>query len=165
MNKLQLPAVGKHTLLYGTAMGMLFVVLKWLEIRYLVIDHAMDVYSGSIAVLFTLLGIWVAVQVMQPKTVTVVVEKEVYVPVAVPPAKLPGGFVINERVLEQTGISNRELEVLQHMASGLSNQEIAGKLYVSVNTVKTHSSNLFLKLDVKRRTQAADKARKLGLIP
>ena len=165
MNKMQLPAISKHTLLYGFALAVLLATLKWLELRYLIIDHAMDIYSGSIALLFTLLGIWVAVKVMQPKTRTVVVETEIYVPVAAPAPTAAGNFAINNKILEQTGISNRELEVLQLMATGLSNQEIAGKLYVSLNTVKTHSSNLFLKLDVKRRTQAADKARKLGLVP
>jgi ATP/maltotriose-dependent transcriptional regulator MalT len=73
-------------------------------------------------------------------------------------------FQLNEALLAQTGISKREYEVLELMAQGLSNQEIAEKLFVSLNTVKTHTSNLFVKLDAKRRTQAIQKAKELGLI-
>ena len=81
-----------------------------------------------------------------------------------PQQPVSGKFVVNEKSADKLGISSREMEVLQLMATGLSNQEIASQLFVSLNTVKTHSSNLFLKMDVKRRTQAVDKARKLGMI-
>ncbi|MEO6498932.1 MAG: LuxR C-terminal-related transcriptional regulator, partial [Mucilaginibacter sp.] len=87
-----------------------------------------------------------------------IVEKEVYIT----PAE---GFTFNQSALVKLGISNRELEVLQLMASGLSNREIADRLFVSLNTIKTHSSNVFVKMEVERRTQAVDKARKLGLVP
>jgi ATP/maltotriose-dependent transcriptional regulator MalT len=74
-------------------------------------------------------------------------------------------FQFDESRLEKAGISKREYEVLELMAKGFSNQEIADKLFVSLNTIKTHSSNLFLKLEAKRRTQAIQKAKELNLIP
>ena len=159
----RLTSKNKHTLLYGVSLAALLFLLQWLQVRYLIIDHAMDIYIGAIALIFTALGIWLALKLMQPKTI--VVEKEVYIEDPGRVEQNNGNFVINEKLLDKFGISNRELEVLQLMATGLSNQEIAGQLFVSLNTIKTHSSNLFLKMDVKRRTQAVDKARKLGIIP
>lgn len=161
----RLRAISKHTLWYGAALAALMFLMKWLELRYLIIDNAADIYMGAIALLFTLLGIWLALKLVKPKTETIIVEKEVYIEIPGRPAQAIENFTINENALEKSGISNRELEVLQLMATGLSNAEIAKHLFVSPNTVKTHSSNLFLKLDVKRRTQAVDKARKLGLVP
>jgi NarL family two-component system response regulator LiaR len=144
----------KHIILYGFALAALLFLLKWLEWRYLIMDRAIELYSGAIAVVFTGLGIWLAIKLARPKWRTVVVEKEVY-------AK-PGS--INEKELARLGISSRELEVLQLMAEGLSNQEIAARLFISPNTIKTHSANIFEKLDVRRRTQAIVKARKLNII-
>lgn len=117
----------------------------------------MEVYVGLIAIFFTILGIWVASKIIRRKTNTVIKEVEVIVPQV--------SFERNEKELEYLGISNREYEVLEQMSQGLSNQEIADKLYVSLNTVKTHASNLYVKLDVKRRTQAVQKAKELRLIP
>lgn len=114
-------------------------------------------FTGAIAFVFTALGIWLALKLAKPKTV--VVEKEVAVYVS------ETEFVRDEAALEQTGISPRELEVLELMAEGLSNAEIADKLFVSLNTVKTHSSKIFEKLDVKRRTQAVEMAKRLRIIP
>jgi two-component system, NarL family, response regulator LiaR len=115
------------------------------------------VYIGAIAIIFTSLGIWLALKLTKPKTI--IIEKEVFVdkPVA--------GFVPGEKTLQQSGISKREWEVLAAMAEGLSNQEIADRLFVSLNTIKTHSSNLFEKMDVKRRTQAIEKGKRTGLLP
>ena len=157
-------AANKHTLLYGAALAALLVLMQWLHVRYLIIDNATEIYVGAIALIFTALGIWLALKLAKPKRETVVVEKEIYIEV---PATLPltnGDFILNEKALNKLGISGRELEVLQLMAKGMSNQEIAETLFVSLNTVKTHSSNLFLKLDVNRRIQAVEKARKAGLI-
>lgn len=145
----------KLLLLYGLSLAVLLFVLQWLQLRFVIMDHAFEIYIGSIALLFTGLGIWLAVRLMKPKTV--VVEKHVSVAAE--------NFTLNEDELIRLGISKRELEVLELMSRGLSNQEIASQLFVSLNTVKTHSSNLFLKLDVKRRTQAAEKAKRIGLIP
>ncbi len=154
----------KHIVVYGASLAALLVLMQWLQMRYLIIDHAMDIYTGAIAIIFTALGIWLALKLIKPKTETIVIEKEVYIEVPSSPLVINENFVVNEKSLDRSGISSRELEVLQLMATGLSNQEIASQLFVSLNTVKTHTSNLFLKMDVKRRTQAVDKARKLGLI-
>lgn len=130
----------------------------------------MEIYTGAIAIIFTVLGIWLALQLTKPKVETVYVEKEVYLEKEVIIEKevyinQASTFSINETEIANLGISKRELEVLQLMASGMSNSEIAERLFVSLNTVKTHSSKLFEKMDVKRRTQAVEKAKKLSLIP
>ncbi len=156
--------IAKHTLIYGVSLAALLFAVRWLEIRYFIFDHAIDAYIGGIALIFTGLGIWLALKLVKPKTETIVVEKEIFIEV---PAEQNDAenFSINEKTLAKYDISGRELEVLQLMATGLSNQEIADKMFVSLNTIKTHSSNLFLKMDVKRRTQAVDKGRRIGLIP
>ena len=143
--------------LYGSSLAILLLLLKWLELRFVIYDHAFEVYAGAIAVLFTALGIWLAIKLTKPKIETVVIEKEVYRDSSLP-------FVLNEKAMNQSGMSKRELEVLQLMAEGLSNQEIAKQLFVSLNTIKTHSSKIFEKMDVQRRTQAIERAKRLGLI-
>jgi DNA-binding CsgD family transcriptional regulator len=150
----------KHTIIYSLSLAILLFVLKWLELRFIIIDHALEIYIGAIAAIFTGLGIWLALKLAKPKVQTVVVEKEVYIHQS--PAS---DFNLNETEMNKLGISRRELEVLQLIAEGLSNQEIAARLFVSLNTVKTHSSRIFEKLDVKRRTQAIEKAKRLSLIP
>jgi len=148
----------KHPILYGISLAILLFLLKWLQYRFVIIDHALEIYIGAIALIFTALGIWLALKLAKPKIHTVVVEKEIY--------KTPAtAFTINEDQLAKLGLSKRELEVLQLIAEGLSNQEIAARLFVSLNTIKTHSSRIFEKLDVKRRTQAIEKAKRLNLIP
>jgi two-component system, NarL family, response regulator LiaR len=161
----------KLVLLYGLALAVLLFLLKWLEWRFIIFDHAIEIYSGALAILFTGLGIWLALKLARPKPATVIVEKEIIVTreVAVPVASSAGVALDTdpaavEKELARLGLSTRELEVLQLMAEGLSNQEIAGRLFVSLNTVKTHSSNIFGKLDVRRRTQAIETARRLKLI-
>ncbi len=149
----------KHAILYGMSLAILLFLLKWLELRLLIIDHAFEIYIGAIALIFTALGIWLALKLTRPKVKTIIIEKEVYI------QEPPVNFMLNENELAKTGLSTRELEVLQLMAEGLSNQEIAARLFVSLSTVKTHSSNLFEKMDVKRRTQAIDKAKRLSIIP
>ncbi|OYU55910.1 MAG: helix-turn-helix transcriptional regulator [Chitinophagaceae bacterium BSSC1] len=148
----------KLPLVYGIALAAILFLLKWLEYKFVIIDHAFEIYVGAIALLFTALGIWLALKLSKPKLQTVVIEKEVYV------QKPDPGFVPDEIQLTKMGISKREWEVLTLMSQGLSNQEIANQLFVSLNTVKTHGSNLFLKLDVKRRTQAIEKAKRMGMI-
>ncbi len=148
----------KDIILYGSALALLMFVLKWLELRLIIVHHAFELYAGAIAVIFTGLGIWLAVKLMQPKTKTVFVETQILVTNA-------GDFVPNELECRRLGLSKRELEVLQLIADGNTNQEIAGKLFVSLNTIKTHSSRLFEKLEVKSRTQAVEKARRLIIIP
>jgi DNA-binding CsgD family transcriptional regulator len=148
----------KLVILYGVSLAGIMLLLKWLEIRFIIIDHAFEVYIGAIALIFTSLGIWLTLKLTKPKITTVIVEKEVYI------TKPPAGFVPDEKALLKFGISKREWEVLSLMSEGLSNQEIAERLYVSLNTIKSHSSNLFEKLEVKRRTQAIEKGKRLGIL-
>jgi len=148
----------KYVILYGLGLALLLFLLKWLEWRFLIFDHAIEVYSGAIAVLFTFLGIWLALKLTKPKTVTITVPAPA--PATTPtPAPNPDSAAI-----AKLGLSAREIEVLQLMAEGLSNQEIAARLFVSLNTIKTHSSRIFEKLDVRRRTQAVEMAKRLRLI-
>lgn len=118
----------------------------------------MEIYIGAIALMFTGLGIWLALKLARPKVHTVVIEKEVYV-------KGAADFQLNEHEFEKLGLSKRELEVLQLMAAGLNNQDIGARLFVSLNTIKTHSSRLFEKMEVSSRTQAVEKGRRLQIIP
>lgn len=152
----------KHILIYalgyGLCGGLLIVVLKIVEYRFLVIQHSIEIYGGFIALVFASLGIWLGLKITGKKEVIVV--KEVSVPVS---AGEP--FVVNEQRVRELGITPRELEILGLMARGLSNREIGEKLFVSENTVKTHSSRLFDKLSAKRRTQAVQIGKEFGLLP
>ncbi|RAW01883.1 helix-turn-helix transcriptional regulator [Pseudochryseolinea flava] len=141
----------RTVVLYSLALAALVFILKFLEYRYFVRDLSMEFYLGLVAVMFTALGVWAGYKLTRKKPVVV------EVPVR--------SFVLDEGLLAQLTISKREYEVLELIAKGLSNQEIANKLFVSLNTVKTHTSNLFSKLDVKRRTQAIEKAQSLRLLP
>ena len=142
---------------YGIALALLLALMKWLELRFVIYDHAFEIYAGAIALLFTGLGIWLAIKLTKPKVERQIVEKTVYL-------HQSADFVTDEAALRELGISGREQEVLQLMGEGLSNREIGEKLFVSENTVKTHAARVFEKLEVKRRTQAVEKARRLGLI-
>jgi DNA-binding CsgD family transcriptional regulator len=140
----------KTVWIYGLAMAALIFLLKVIEYNYLVRDLSIEFYIGLVAVFFTIMGIWVGLKLTTKKIVTVSVGPE---------------FVLNTAELQKLNISKREHEVLELLAQGLSNQEIANKLFVSLNTVKTHTSNLFLKLGVGRRTQAVQRGKELRLIP
>jgi two-component system, NarL family, response regulator LiaR len=135
--------------------GLVFL-LKWIQWNFLILDNALDIYIGLIAVFFTLLGSWIALQLATPRVQTIILEKEVYV------AASPG-FAINEAELKKLNLSTREYEVLQLITQGHSNAEIAERLFLSVSTVKTHASNLFVKMDVKSRAQAIEKAKRLKI--
>ncbi len=148
----------KEILIYCLSMALLLFLLKWLEAYFIVFNYRLDFFIGAIAIMFTVLGIWLALKLVKPKVETRVIEKEIYINNA-------AQTEINQKEIEKLGISKRELDVLNLMATGLSNEEIAGKLFISLNTVKTHSSNIFLKLDVMRRTQAVEKAKRLNIIP
>jgi ATP/maltotriose-dependent transcriptional regulator MalT len=154
----------KLPIVYGLSLAILLVLLKLTEYHWLIIDHSMEIYTGMIALLFTLLGIWVAVKLFRPKKEVTIIEKEKIVEkeILVPASAT---FIQNKKAIDDAEISAREMEVLQLMANGLSNQEIADNLYVSVNTIKTHITNLFFKLEVTRRTQAVEKAKRLYIIP
>src|SRR5438046_1376457 len=148
----------KATIVYSMSLAFLLFLLKWLEIRFIIFDRSFEIYIGCIAVIFTALGIWLALKLSKPRIETVVVEKEVYV-------NRNENFVLDTSLVSQLELSKRELVILSLLAQGHSNQEIAAKLFVSLSTVKTHNQNLFDKLDVKRRIEAVEKAKRLNLIP
>jgi two-component system, NarL family, response regulator LiaR len=145
----------RHIGLYGLLLAVSTFVLKWLQWKFLIVDHSLELYIGLIAIFFTVLGVWIANQLVKRKIETVIVEKEV----AVIPL-----FKLNEAELRKMNLSNREYEVLQLLAKGYSNTDIAENLFLSLSTVKTHVSNLFVKMNVKSRTQAIEKAKRLNLI-
>jgi DNA-binding CsgD family transcriptional regulator len=139
----------KTIIIYGLAMAAMIGLLKYLEYSYFIRELSIEIYIGIVAVTFVALGIWVGMRFTRVKTV-VVTES--------------ANFELDPGKLKALGISPREHEVLQLISEGFSNQEISEKLFISLSTVKTHSANLFMKLDVNRRTQAVQKARELRLI-
>jgi two-component system, NarL family, response regulator LiaR len=154
--------VKKTVLLYGLLGGVLIATLRAIEYRYLVIEHSLEIYGGLIALLFSTLGIWLGLTLTRAKHTVEVREipVEVRVPVAV-----TAPFVRDPARAEALGITPRELEILEALADGLSTREIGERLFVSENTVKTHTSRLYSKLDARRRTQAVVRAKEAGLIP
>lgn len=146
----------KTILVYGLALAGLTTLLKVIEYKFLVRDISMEIYLGVIALFFTIMGVWAGTKIINRKTIVqevpVLVERQ-------------AEFVQDEAQMKKLGISQREYEVLQLMSEGMSNQEIGDKLFISLPTVKTHSTNLYVKLDVKRRTQAVQRAKELQLIP
>ena len=143
-------------LIYGLIGGILIAVLEWTEYRFLVVEHSIEIYGGLTAAMFAAIGIWLGLKLTGKQHRIVV--KEVSVAVRVP-------FIPDEKKREELGITRRELEILERIAQGMSNREIAEKLYVSENTVKTHSSRVFDKLGAKRRTQAVRLGKEFGLLP
>lgn len=145
----------KHVLLYGLLGGALIAVLKAIEYRYLVAERSVEIYAGLIAGIFAVSGIWLGRRLTRVRETVVV--REVPAPT--------GPFVVDEQKLGELGITPRELEILTLMAAGLSNREIASKIFVSENTVKTHSKRVFDKLGARRRTQAVQLGKEFGLLP
>ena len=135
--------------LYGLAGGVLIAVLKLTEYRFLVLEHSLELYGGLVAALFSAIGIWLGLSLTRKKT---------------PPAAATA-FTVDQQRQGELGITPRELEILGLIAEGLSNREIADRLFVSENTVKTHSSRLFDKLGARRRTQAVQLGKEAHLIP
>lgn len=146
----------KRIILYGLAGGVLLALLKVLEYQYVVRAYPGEIYGGLVAVIFSAVGIYFGLHWRRSKDVVVI--KEIRVPEG-------GPFVLDAGRVKELGITPREHEILGLIAEGLSNREIGERLSVSENTVKTHSSRLFDKLDVNRRVQAVLKGRELGLIP
>lgn len=150
-------SIGEYSrvLLYGLLLAVLVFVLKWIQWKFLIVENSIELYVGLISVFFTLLGIWIAHQLIKPKVEYKIVEKEVVV--------YPTG-TIDQAALDKLGLTNREYEILQLVAKGMSNQEISTTIFLSISTVKTHVSNLFAKMEVKSRTQAIEKAKRLRII-
>ncbi|HXJ70321.1 MAG TPA: LuxR C-terminal-related transcriptional regulator, partial [Verrucomicrobiae bacterium] len=113
--------------------------------------------------LFSVVGIWLGQKLTRPRERLVVREVPVRVEVRVPVPSV-GQFVRNEERVRELGITPRELEILEAVAAGLSNREIAGRMFVSENTVKTHAARVFAKLSARRRTQAVQLAKEAGII-
>jgi DNA-binding CsgD family transcriptional regulator len=134
--------------------GLLLAALKTIEYQHFVRQYPGEVYGAFLAVIFTAVGIYFGLRWTKPKEIV----REV-------PIRMGSPFVLNSAQLAELGITKREHEILQLIAEGLSNREIGERLFVSENTVKTHSSRLFDKMSVNRRVQAVQKARALGLIP
>jgi DNA-binding CsgD family transcriptional regulator len=141
----------RDILLYGICGGLLITVLKLTEYRFLVLEHSVEIYGGLTAAIFAGLGIWLGLTLTRTKPMD-----------APDPA---GPFTPDEQRIGELGITPRELEILGLIATGLSNREIADRLFVSENTVKTHSSRLFDKLGARRRTQAVQLGKQARLIP
>jgi DNA-binding CsgD family transcriptional regulator len=126
---------------YGLLMGLLFVTLQAVNYRTVIHDLSMEMYSVIIAILFLSVGLWIGIKI---STSLKTKSKE-------------------QKATNMHGLSDRELDVVKLMADGLTNQEIADRLYISLNTIKTHISNIYSKLNVARRTQAIQKARELNI--
>ena len=150
----------KTILVYGLLGGVLIAALKLIEYRFLVLEHSLEIYGGIVALLFSMLGIWLGLRLTRTRETVVV--REVPVEVRV---RAPEPFVPDAERVRRLGITPRELEILEAMAAGFSNREIAARLFVSENTVKTHAARVFVKLSARRRTQAVQRAKEAGLIP
>jgi len=150
-----------HVLILGLVGGVLIAILRWSEYQFLVIEHSLEIYGGIVAIIFAAFGIWLGIKLTKPREKIVL--REVLVPADAPVA--PASFTLNQLQLDALGITPRELEILSLIAQGLSNREIADRLFVSENTVKTHCSRAFDKLGARRRTQAVQLGKQLGLLP
>ena len=146
----------RHLLIYAVAGGAAITLLKWIEYQFLVVDHSLEIYGALVAATFAVLGIWIGLKLTRMPAPA---------PMSLDPVPVGASFARNEKKLEQLSITPRELEILELIAAGLSNREIAEKLFVSENTVKTHSSRVFGKLGARRRTQAVQLGKEYGLLP
>ncbi|MEA3245347.1 MAG: response regulator transcription factor [Gemmatimonadota bacterium] len=155
----------RQVLIYGIVGGLVVAGLKAVEYRWLIVEHSVAIYGGIVAAVFAALGIWLGVRLVRPREIVIV--RRVEVPVPVPAATRPGAgaFVPHEAGRQALGITPRELEIVGLIAEGLSNREIAARLDLSENTIKTHSTRAFDKLGARRRTQAVQLAKRHGLIP
>jgi DNA-binding CsgD family transcriptional regulator len=148
----------RHILILGLVGGVLIALLRWSEYQFLVIQHSFEIYGALVAILFAAFGIWLGIKLTKPRETIVL--REVHIP-----AEPSTNFTLNQSQLDALAITPRELEILSLIAQGLSNREIAARLFVSENTVKTHCSRAFDKLGARRRTQAVQLGKQLGLLP
>jgi DNA-binding CsgD family transcriptional regulator len=155
--------VRRHVVIFGLVGGLLIATLQYTEYRFVVIEHSVEIYSGLVAILFATFGIWLGLRITRRRDTIVV--REVLVAASGPGAESASAFAPNAARQQNLGITARELEILNLVARGLSNREIATQLFVSENTVKTHCSRAFDKLGAARRTQAVQRGKELGLLP
>jgi DNA-binding CsgD family transcriptional regulator len=139
------PDMKKTTVFYGVALALGAFELQWLENQYELRPLSTEIYIVLLAALFTGVGIWLGRRLGDR-----------------PP---PASFEKNDRAISVLGLSKREVQVLELLAQGGSNDDIAQRLSVSTSTVKTHLVNVYQKMQVSRRTQAVQKARSLQIIP
>ena len=157
----------RTTIIFGVVAGLLILAMRLVEYRFLVVQHSVEIYGAIIAAAFAAAGIWLGLKLTKTKIVPVEIKVEVPVEVRVevPVAAEPGApFVLNQAKADELGLTPRELEVLQLIAEGLSTREMATRLFVSENTVKTHTGRILDKLGANRRTQAVQLGKQLGLI-
>ena len=140
----------RQVVIWSAVGGVLIALLKLIEYKYFVHEYPSEIYGGIVALIFTAVGIYLGLKWTRPKEVVTV-------------RGLP--FVLDQAKLREVGLTQREHEILGLIAQGLSNREIAERLFVSENTVKTHSSRIFEKMQVNRRVQAVQRGKVLGLIP
>jgi len=151
----------KQVLIFGLVGGVLVTLLQWTEFHFVVLEHSIAIYGVLIAILFAGAGIWLGTRLLAPRERIVDRIVEIVAPAAAPPPN----FATDDTVRERLGITRREMEVLELVARGLSNREIGETLFVSENTVKTHCSRAFDKLGARRRTEAVQRSKELGLFP
>ena len=154
----------RHVIIFGLVGGLLIAVLQYTEYRFIIIEHSVELYSALVAILFATFGIWLGLRITRSRETVreTVVVKEVLVPAEAPTLK---PFTPNTARQQTLGITARELEILNLIARGCSNREIAAQLFVSENTVKTHCARAFEKLGAARRTQAVQRGKEQGLLP
>jgi DNA-binding CsgD family transcriptional regulator len=150
--------VKKQLIILGVVGGILAVVLQVVEYRFLLVEHAVEIYGAIVAAIFSAVGVWLGLKLTKPKVLVREVPVEVLVPA-------PAEFVRDQKKVDSLGLTARELEILEFIAAGLSNREIADRANVSENTVKTHTSRVFGKLGAERRTQAVQLGKEFRLIP
>ncbi len=146
-----------HIMLYGLATASLIFGLRWLQWNFIIRENAIDIYIGLIALMFTLLGAWIASQLIKPKTQAVLVDKQNMIQEA-------NEFKLNEAGLKRLNLTNREYQILKLIAQGHSNSEIADELFLSLSTIKTHVSNLYAKMNVKSRFRAIAVAKEIKIV-
>lgn len=156
----------RHVLIFGLVGGLLIATLQYTEYRFVVIEHSIELYGVLVASLFSAFGIWLGLRLTRGRETVreTIVVREVAVPVTAASGAVEP-FAPNTVQQQSLGITARELEILTLVARGLSNREIAERLFVSENTVKTHCSRTFDKLGAARRTQAVQRGKELGLLP
>lgn len=136
----------KQVGIFGTLLALGTLALQWLDYQRLARTHPGEIYDFLLAAGFLVLGLLIGARVLGRR-------------------KAATPFDGNPKAVAALGISPRELDVLAELAAGHSNKQIAARLHVSPNTVKTHVARLFEKLGARRRTEALRKARELGLVP
>ncbi len=157
--------MNRELVIYAVAAGLVVAALRFVDYRFIVVEHSVAIYGAIVAALFAGVGVWLGRGLVRERVITR--EAAVEVPGEVPVASSAGStaFVLNQAKADELELTRREIEVLGLMADDLSNREMAERLFISENTVKTHCSRVFDKLGAGRRTQAVQRARQLSLIP